>query len=88
VTLETDTAGNQLQEASDVKVRGVIVGEVRDVRAGMDGATIDLAIDPDTWPRSRLMSPPASCRRPSSASGSSPSCRRKIPAPSDCPTAT
>jgi virulence factor Mce-like protein len=47
VTLETDTAGNQLQEASDVKVRGVIVGEVRNVRAGMDGATIDLAIDPD-----------------------------------------
>jgi virulence factor Mce-like protein len=47
VTLETDTAGNQLQEASDVKVRGVIVGEVRDVRASTDGATIDLAINPD-----------------------------------------
>jgi ABC-type transporter Mla subunit MlaD len=30
VTLETDTAGNQLQEASDVKVRGVIVGDVRE----------------------------------------------------------
>ena len=26
VTLKTDTVGNQLQEASDVKVRGVIVG--------------------------------------------------------------
>ena len=46
VTLETDTAGNQLQEASDVKVRGVIVGDVRDVRATSHGATIDLAIDP------------------------------------------
>jgi virulence factor Mce-like protein len=46
VTLETDTAGNQLQEASDVKVRGVIVGEVRDVAAGLDGATIELALDP------------------------------------------
>src|ERR687884_171624 len=33
VTLKTDTAGNQLQEASDVKVRGVLVGEVRDVKA-------------------------------------------------------
>ena len=33
MTLETDTAGNQLQEASDVKVRGVIVGEVREVEA-------------------------------------------------------
>ncbi|TFV65467.1 UNVERIFIED_ORG: MCE family protein [Bacillus sp. AZ43] len=47
VTLETDTVGNQLQEASDVKVRGVIVGEVRDVQADVDGATIDLAIKPE-----------------------------------------
>ncbi|MGY1802020.1 MCE family protein [Blastococcus sp. SYSU D00922] len=47
VTLETDTAGNQLQEASDVKVRGVIVGEVRDVQASAEGATIDLAINPE-----------------------------------------
>jgi virulence factor Mce-like protein len=47
VTLETDTAGSQLQEASDVKVRGVIVGEVREVDASADGATIDLAINPD-----------------------------------------
>jgi virulence factor Mce-like protein len=47
VTLETDTAGNQLQAASDVKVRGVIVGDVRDVSATADGATIELAIDPD-----------------------------------------
>src|SRR3954471_13267235 len=46
VTLETDTAGNQLQEASDVKVRGVIVGAVRNVSASADGATIELAIDP------------------------------------------
>jgi virulence factor Mce-like protein len=47
VTLETDTAGNQLQEASDVKVRGVIVGDVREVNASADGATIELAINPD-----------------------------------------
>jgi virulence factor Mce-like protein len=47
VTLETDTAGSQLQEASDVKVRGVIVGEVREVDAAMDGATIELAIYPE-----------------------------------------
>jgi virulence factor Mce-like protein len=46
VTLETDTAGNQLQEASDVKVRGVIVGDVRDVKASAKGATIELAINP------------------------------------------
>ncbi|UOY01034.1 MCE family protein [Blastococcus sp. PRF04-17] len=47
VTLQTDTAGNQLQEASDVKVRGVIVGEVREVEAAADGATIELAIKPE-----------------------------------------
>ena len=47
VTLETDTAGNQLQEASDVKIRGVIVGEVRAVEADADGATIELAIEPE-----------------------------------------
>jgi len=47
VVLKTDTAGNQLQEASDVKVRGVIVGDVRDVKASQNGATIDLAINPD-----------------------------------------
>jgi virulence factor Mce-like protein len=47
VTLKTDTAGNQLQEASDVKVRGVIVGDVRKVSASSKGATIELAINPD-----------------------------------------
>jgi virulence factor Mce-like protein len=47
VTLEADTAGSQLQEASDVKVRGVIVGEVRAVEATLEGATIDLAINPE-----------------------------------------
>jgi virulence factor Mce-like protein len=47
VTLETDTAGNQLQEASDVKVRGVIVGEVREVEASVEGATIELAMKPE-----------------------------------------
>jgi virulence factor Mce-like protein len=47
VTLETDTAGNQLQEASDVKIRGVIVGDVREVRASAEGATIELAIAPE-----------------------------------------
>jgi virulence factor Mce-like protein len=51
VTLKTDTAGNQLQETSDVKVRGVIVGEVRDVKADLDGATITLAINPQYLPQ-------------------------------------
>src|SRR3954447_24891076 len=51
VTLKTDTAGNQLQEASDVKIRGVLVGEVRDVAADLDGATITLAISPQFLPQ-------------------------------------
>lgn len=46
VTLKTDTAGNQLQSDSDVKMRGVIVGSVRSVDASVKGATIDLALDP------------------------------------------
>lgn len=46
VTLETETAGSQLQPASDVKIRGVIVGEVREVEGDADGATLELAINP------------------------------------------
>ena len=47
VTLKTDSVGNQLTPGSDVKVRGVVVGEVRSV--GTDGtvASLDLALQPD-----------------------------------------
>ena len=47
VTLETDRIGNQLQELADVKIRGIIVGEVRSVSSDGDGATLDLALDPE-----------------------------------------
>ncbi|GDY29372.1 MCE family protein [Gandjariella thermophila] len=47
VTLQTDHVGNQLQEASDVKVRGLIVGEVRKVTSKGDGAVVELALQPD-----------------------------------------
>ena len=47
VTLETDRIGSQLQESSDVKVRGLIVGEVREIEATPDGARLTLALDPD-----------------------------------------
>ena len=33
VTLQTDRVGNQLAPPADVKLRGMIVGEVRDVRS-------------------------------------------------------
>ncbi|MTD53541.1 MCE family protein [Amycolatopsis pithecellobii] len=46
VRLETDHAGNQLGAGSDVKIRGVVVGEVRSVRSSGDHAAIELALDP------------------------------------------
>ena len=38
VTLETDRLGSQLQESSDVKLRGLLVGEVRQRRGHPDGS--------------------------------------------------
>lgn len=47
VTLTTDKVGNQLAVHSDVKVRGLIVGEVRRITPTATGAELELAIDPD-----------------------------------------
>jgi phospholipid/cholesterol/gamma-HCH transport system substrate-binding protein len=47
VTLRTDTIGLQLPSRADVKVRGVIVGEVLDAKSGANGAVLTLGIDPD-----------------------------------------
>ena len=47
VTLSTDTTGLQLPDKADVKVRGVLVGEVLKAQAGDNGATLTLGIDPD-----------------------------------------
>ena len=46
VTLESDRIGNQLSAPADVKLRGLIVGEVRSVSSKGNGATIGLALDP------------------------------------------
>ena len=46
VTLRADRIGNQLNESSEVKARGVVVGDVRTVRATDRGAAIELALDP------------------------------------------
>jgi phospholipid/cholesterol/gamma-HCH transport system substrate-binding protein len=48
VTLETNHVGNQLRAGADVKVRGLIVGEVRTIRPNGDHAILDLALNPDT----------------------------------------
>ncbi|MFG2246853.1 MCE family protein [Spirillospora sp. NPDC048823] len=47
VTVKTERAGLQLLSHSDVKVRGLIVGEVRGADATAEGATLHLALDPD-----------------------------------------
>ncbi len=46
VTLRASSTGNQLKARSDVKVRGVIVGKVREVSATEEGAELRLALDP------------------------------------------
>ncbi|MDO3705029.1 MCE family protein [Micromonospora sp. C28SCA-DRY-2] len=51
VTLHADRAGLQLADGADVKVRGVLVGDVRSVRGDGAGATLRLALDPATTAR-------------------------------------
>ena len=46
VTVNSDRAGLQLVPHSDVKVRGLIVGEVRSIRSTDGGAAINIALDP------------------------------------------
>lgn len=47
ITLEADSLGNQLDPRADVKLRGLLVGEVRAVRADGTKATLDLALKPE-----------------------------------------
>ncbi|MFD6170530.1 MCE family protein [Streptomyces coeruleorubidus] len=47
ITLEADSLGNQLDPRADVKLRGLLVGEVREVRADGTKATLDIALKPE-----------------------------------------
>jgi len=47
VTLYTDSVGNEMHPGADVKIRGVQVGEVRQISADGTGAKLELAIQPD-----------------------------------------
>ncbi|MBT2506900.1 MCE family protein [Streptomyces sp. ISL-98] len=47
ITLEASTLGNQLEPRADVKLRGLLVGEVREVRADGKKATLDIALKPE-----------------------------------------
>ncbi|MEU4820921.1 MCE family protein [Actinomadura citrea] len=46
VTLRTSTAGHEMHAMADVKVRGVVVGEVRSITADGAGAKLELALKP------------------------------------------
>ncbi|WP_030940496.1 MCE family protein [Streptomyces sp. NRRL S-646] len=47
IRLEADRLGNQLDPRADVKLRGLLVGEVRSVHADGRRATLDIALKPE-----------------------------------------
>src|SRR4051812_32904659 len=47
VTLQTSTIGLQLPDRADVKIRGVIVGEVLGFKSDSEGAEVTLGLYPD-----------------------------------------
>lgn len=47
VTVRTGSVGNEMHDNADVKLRGVVIGQVRDIAADGDGARLTLAIKPD-----------------------------------------
>ncbi|RAG86690.1 mammalian cell entry protein [Streptacidiphilus pinicola] len=47
IRLQADSIGNQLEPDADVKLRGLIVGEVRGVHADGTRATVDIALKPE-----------------------------------------
>lgn len=47
VALETDTIGLQLPDRADVKIRGVIIGQVMEATSNREGAVLTLGIKPD-----------------------------------------
>lgn len=47
VTLRTASAGSEMRPHADVKLRGVVVGEVREISSDGGAATLRLAIQPD-----------------------------------------
>jgi virulence factor Mce-like protein len=46
IKLQTDKVGNQLAVLGDVKVRGLLVGEIRRITPRADGAELELALEP------------------------------------------
>ncbi|MER7722899.1 MCE family protein [Streptomyces sp. NPDC096323] len=46
VTVRTGSVGNEMHDNADVKLRGVVIGHVRDIAADGEGARLTLAIEP------------------------------------------
>ncbi|WP_405699020.1 MCE family protein [Streptomyces sp. NBC_01383] len=46
VTVRTASVGNEMHDNADVKLRGVVIGQVRDISADGEGARLTLAIQP------------------------------------------
>ncbi|MFC5804632.1 MCE family protein [Streptomyces formicae] len=51
VTVLTGSVGNEMHANAEVKLRGVVIGEVRSIRTDGDGARLTLAIDRDQMGR-------------------------------------
>ncbi|MGH8793904.1 MAG: MCE family protein [Stackebrandtia sp.] len=51
VTLNAPSTGLQLSKGADVKLHGVLVGEVREVNSRGDGAELSLSLDPVSVPQ-------------------------------------
>ncbi|MFE3517886.1 MCE family protein [Streptomyces sp. NPDC059166] len=51
VTVRTGSVGNEMHDNAEVKLRGVVIGEVRHIEADGDGARLTLAIEPDRLER-------------------------------------
>ncbi len=47
VTVRTGSVGNEMHSGADVKLRGVVIGQVRSIATDGDGARLTLAIDRD-----------------------------------------
>lgn len=47
VTVRTGPVGNEMHDNADVKLRGVVIGQVRSIATDGEGARLTLAIDPD-----------------------------------------
>ncbi|MGH3951010.1 MAG: MCE family protein [Pseudonocardiaceae bacterium] len=59
VQLKTDEVGNQMSLKADVKARGVIIGKVSEITPTQEGATLELALDPE---KAKLIPQTASAR--------------------------